>query len=63
MDVTEARRLQKEALKQSATDPATGRIDVNILATGVSGTARRKKAEIALAMKNILAEKCMLFVV
>ena len=54
----EARRLQREALKQSATDPATGRIDVSILATGVSGTARRRKAEIAMAIKQILLTKC-----
>lgn len=33
-DCREARRLQREALKQAATDPTTGMIDVNILATG-----------------------------
>ena len=33
-DVEEASRLHKEALKQSATDPLTGTIDVNILTTG-----------------------------
>merc|ERR1712083_1280134 len=34
MDVEEAARLHREALKQSATDPLTGRIDVSILTTG-----------------------------
>ena len=33
-DVEEAARLHREALKQSATDPTTGRIDVSILTTG-----------------------------
>ena len=33
-DVEEAARLHREALKQSATDPLTGRIDVSILTTG-----------------------------
>merc|ERR1711868_157223 len=35
-DVEEAARLHREALKQSATDPTTGRIDVSILTTGQS---------------------------
>ena len=34
-DVEEAARLHREALKQSATDPTTGRIDVSILTTGM----------------------------
>ena len=34
VDVDEAARLHREALKQSATDPTTGRIDVSILTTG-----------------------------
>lgn len=33
-DVAEAHRLYKEALKQSAVDPITGCVDVNILAAG-----------------------------
>ena len=35
VDVEEAARLHREALKQSATDPTTGRIDVSILTTGM----------------------------
>ncbi|TPP59475.1 DNA helicase [Fasciola gigantica] len=33
-DCREARRLQREALKQAAIDPVTGTIDINILTTG-----------------------------
>merc|ERR1719427_1876659 len=38
-DVEEAARLHREALKQSATDPLTGRVDVTILTTGQSSSA------------------------
>lgn len=34
VDVEEARRLHREALKQSATDPRTGFVDISILTTG-----------------------------
>lgn len=34
IDVEEARRLHREALKQSATDPRTGIVDISILTTG-----------------------------
>ena len=33
-DVEEALRLYREALKQSATDPRTGIVDISILTTG-----------------------------
>ena len=35
IDVEEAKRLHREALKQSATDPRTGFVDISILTTGV----------------------------
>lgn len=35
IDVEEAKRLHREALKQSATDPRTGLVDISILTTGV----------------------------
>lgn len=38
IDVEEAKRLHREALKQSATDPRTGIVDISILTTG--GAAR-----------------------
>ena len=34
IDVEEAKRLHREALKQSATDPRTGIVDISILTTG-----------------------------
>jgi DNA replication licensing factor MCM4 len=35
-DIDEAVRLIKTAMQQSATDPTTGEIDMNIINTGVS---------------------------
>ncbi|XP_046842980.1 DNA replication licensing factor mcm4-like [Xenia sp. Carnegie-2017] len=57
VDVQEARRLHREALKQSATDPKTGLIDVNILATGLSVADRQRRIDIAKAIKIMLQSK------
>lgn len=57
VDVEEARRLHREALKQSATDPSSGKIDVSILTTGLSNSARRRRAEIGQALRKMLQEK------
>uniref|UniRef100_A0A915IQT9 MCM domain-containing protein n=1 Tax=Romanomermis culicivorax TaxID=13658 RepID=A0A915IQT9_ROMCU len=57
VDVEEAYRLHREALKQSATDPLTGKVDVNILAAGMSTTTRKHVAELADAIKRLLASK------
>lgn len=51
-------RLHREALKQSAIDPATGRIDVTILTTGLSGAARQKRVENVRALNKYITEKC-----
>merc|ERR1712142_1216283 len=56
-DVEEAARLHREALKQSATDPLTGRIDVSILTTGQSSAGRKRRAEVATALKDLLKKK------
>ncbi|KAL8566321.1 DNA replication licensing factor mcm4-A [Nucella lapillus] len=56
-DVEEARRLYKEALKQAAVDPSTGKIDITILTTGLSGAARKRKAEVASALKTTIQDK------
>ncbi|GFR96745.1 DNA helicase [Elysia marginata] len=56
-DVEEARRLYKEALKQAAVDPSTGKIDITILTTGMSGAARKRKAEVASALKKLIQAK------
>lgn len=56
-DVEEAWRLHKEAMKQAATDPATGKIDVSILTTGESASGRKRKQDIAEAVKSLLRKK------
>lgn len=53
-DVDEASRLHREALKQSATDPASGRIDVGILTTGRGAAARKRRADLAQALAALL---------
>lgn len=57
LDVEEAWRLHREALKQSATDPLSGRIDVGILTTGLSTAARKKRAELVESIKQNLKKK------
>ncbi|TRY90224.1 hypothetical protein DNTS_005830 [Danionella cerebrum] len=57
IDVEEAKRLHREALKQSATDPRTGIVDISILTTGMSATARKRKEEVALALKKLIQSK------
>lgn len=44
-------------MKQSATDPKTGLIDVNILTTGLSVSDRKRRLEIAKALKELLQSK------
>lgn len=50
-------RLHREALKQSATDPLSGKIDVGILTTGLSTTARKKRADLVANIKEALKKK------
>ncbi|KAJ8042333.1 DNA replication licensing factor mcm4-A [Holothuria leucospilota] len=57
VDVEEARRLHYEALKQSAFDPRDGTINVDILATGVSNSARKQQKELAAAIQKHLEAK------
>ena len=54
LDVEEAKRLHREALKQSAMDPKTGIIDVSILTTGISASERSRKVELAGELHKIL---------
>ena len=51
------RRLHREALKQSATDPLSGKIDVSILTTGLSSAARKRRLEVAQALKKMITSK------
>lgn len=57
MDVEEAKRLHREALKQSATDPSSGKIDISILTTGMSNTARQRRIEIGQRLRKMLQAK------
>ena len=54
VDVEEAARLHREALKQSATDPTTGKIDVSILTTG---TVRVKNSLATLQQARLYIDK------
>lgn len=56
-DVEEAWRLHREALKQSATDPMSGKIDISILTTGMSSAARKRRVEIAQSLKKLIQAK------
>lgn len=56
-DVDEAWRLHREALKQAATDPSSGRIDISILTTGLSAASRKRRREIANSLKKLVSEK------
>mmetsp|Transcript_14349 Transcript_14349/g.13922 ORF Transcript_14349/g.13922 Transcript_14349/m.13922 type:complete len:184 (+) Transcript_14349:1714-2265(+) len=52
-DVDEAVRLIKTALQQSATDPTTGEIDMNIITTGVSSTSMERIKQLSNIIKKI----------
>ncbi|KAK8850719.1 hypothetical protein IAR55_004639 [Kwoniella newhampshirensis] len=45
-DVLEAQRLIKSALRESATDPLTGQIDLDLINTGAGSAARRLRGDI-----------------
>ncbi|CAF4962050.1 unnamed protein product, partial [Rotaria socialis] len=50
-------RLYREALKQAAIDPKTGRVDVAILTTGISAGERRLRADLAQTLKRYMKER------
>lgn len=50
-------RLHREALKQSAIDPLSGKIDITILTTGISSSARRKKKELCDVLQKLIESK------
>ncbi|KAI5839163.1 MCM2/3/5 family-domain-containing protein [Morchella snyderi] len=54
-DVSEAVRLIRSAIKESATDPLTGRIDMDLLG-GVSNAERRRKGDLKSALASLLDE-------
>ena len=50
-------RLHREALKQAATDPKTGIIDVGILTTGVSSSERQRRENLANEVRKVLQSR------
>ena len=52
-DVDEAVRLIKTAMQQSATDPTTGEIDMDIIATGISTSSSDKVKNVIDIIKKI----------
>lgn len=50
-------RLHREALKQSAIDPLSGKIDISILTTGMSLAARKRRQELVEALKKLVKSK------
>lgn len=52
-DVAEAVRLIKSAMQQSATDPLTGEIDMDIITTGISRATTEKIKIIVTLVKKI----------
>ncbi|GJP44531.1 hypothetical protein CLOM_g3919 [Closterium sp. NIES-68] len=56
-DVTEARRLLDVAMQQSATDPNTGTIDMDLITTGVSASERAKRMQLQEALLSFLQDR------
>lgn len=56
-DVEEAIRLIKVATQQAATNPETGVIDMDLIATGMTSASRQKLTQLADTIKNILVFK------
>ena len=52
-DIEEAVRLIKTAMQQSATDPTTGEIDMDIIATGISSSTNEKVKVIISIIKKV----------
>ncbi|XP_011313071.1 DNA replication licensing factor MCM4 [Fopius arisanus] len=57
VDVEEAWRLHREALKQSAIDPLSGKIDVSILTTGISAASRKRQNDVTTALRKLIEAK------
>jgi DNA replication licensing factor MCM4 len=53
-DVKEAYRLMRDAIRSSATDPKTGKIDMSLLDTGVGQQDRKLRGDMRKEVLNIL---------
>jgi DNA replication licensing factor MCM4 len=56
-DVTEALRLVREAMLSYAIDPLTGKIDMDLIATGKSSALRERQAELKKQVKAMVTTK------
>ncbi len=56
-DVQEAVRLMKSALKEYATDPLTGRIDMDLVQTGQTSAERRLKEDLTSQIASIVSKE------
>jgi DNA replication licensing factor MCM4 len=56
-DVREAVRLMKVATQAAATDPRTGRIDMDMITTGRSAADRALEEQLELSLKELLQER------
>lgn len=56
-DAREAVRLMKVATQAAATDPRTGRIDMDMIATGRSTVDRELEEQLAISVKELLSER------
>ena len=54
-DVAEALRLIRVALQQAATDPLTGKVDINLLTTGQSAAAHKNITALADAVRKVFS--------
>ena len=60
-DVEEAIRLIKVATQQAATDPVTGKIDMDMITTGLATSSRQKLNIICDNIKGLLVKYLILF--
>jgi DNA replication licensing factor MCM4 len=56
-DAREAVRLMKVATQTAATDPRTGRIDMDMIATGRGAAAREMEEQLNTSLKELFAER------
>eukprot|EP00730_Choanoeca_flexa_P016594 TRINITY_DN7877_c0_g1_i1.p1 TRINITY_DN7877_c0_g1~~TRINITY_DN7877_c0_g1_i1.p1 ORF type:complete len:529 (+),score=174.57 TRINITY_DN7877_c0_g1_i1:778-2364(+) len=57
IDVAESVKLIKTALRQAATDPVTGQIDIDTITTGQSASTRHRKSDLAKEVSRMLTTR------
>lgn len=55
-DVAEGLRLMQVAMQQSAVDPSTGTIDMDLIQTGISAGDRQNRAHLATELHKLLSD-------